>query len=79
MEYNNQEYRNKLKELEEFFKSAKLPKEPIKLNEYTTINDVALFVSTNMDMFKEQINNPLFAVYLDRVDELRRYINSHKN
>lgn len=63
---------NQISEIENFFKSIVLPKYPIKLNHYTTIEDVALFVESNLEGINRSKGKRVFLSCLERLQELKQ-------
>ena len=47
------------------------PKEPIKLDQCTTITDVTLFINSHLDIVKAQKGNTTCELYLDRLKKLK--------
>ena len=64
-----------IKELENFFNSITLPTEAIKLNSFTTINDVPFFIKTNLFTVKAQNGKKTYLPYLGRLLELKQWLN----
>tara|TARA_R110001632_G_scaffold232421_1_gene373173 strand:- start:13123 stop:14496 length:1374 start_codon:yes stop_codon:yes gene_type:complete len=60
-----------IKELEDFFKSITLPKNPIKLNNCTTILDVSKFINSHMLTIKSNNGNLIYKPYLSRLQEIK--------
>lgn len=61
-------------ELEDFFKNAPLPSAPVKLNPWTTIIDISLFITSHLDVIK--VNNGIknYEPYYTRLFELKRFL-----
>jgi hypothetical protein len=62
-------------ELENFFKSITLPTEPVKIDTYTTINDVLFFIDSHLSIVKAQNGNKTFKPYLKRLQKLKLCLN----
>ncbi len=65
-------------ELEQFFEGRDLPTEFFKLNPYTPISDCRAFVDVNLTTAKANNGVPAFRPYLDRVVELRDFLDDKK-
>ena len=63
-------------ELKTFFSSVTLPTKPIKLNSWTIINDVPLFIDTHITALTNCNTNRLILPYLKRLQELKTVLNS---
>lgn len=66
-----------IKELEYFFKSITLPKNPIKLNNCTTILDVSKFINSHMLTIKSNNGNLIYKPYLSRLQEIKLLLNDY--
>lgn len=60
-----------ISELEVFFAGVALPNQPIKLNDYTTITNCALFVESHIETLKRNNGNHNFLPFLDRLKQLK--------
>lgn len=67
----------KIQEIEDFFKDKELSK-TIKLNDWTMILNVKNFVDTHISTVKFNNGKESFLPYLDRLFELKNYINKNK-
>ncbi len=65
------DWTKELTELESFFSSIDLPKEPIQFNKYTKVMDVSEFVSGHLGLARSYNGNPRFVSYLQRLREMR--------
>ena len=63
-----------IKELEEFFKTATLPAQPIKLNQCSTITDANTFVRAHLATVKANQGKRVALPYLERLSQLRGII-----
>jgi len=63
-----------IQNLEQFFSSIPLPKEPIKLNQCSTIIDVLKFINAELAICKAQNGNARYLPYLERLRELKRIL-----
>ncbi len=68
-----------IKELENFFKNTTLPSPPVKLNPWTTIIDIPLFITSHLEVIK--VNNGVknYEPYYNRLTELMNYLLSQLN
>ena len=71
------EWSAQISELEEFF-TCSLPKE-IMLNTWTKITNVAEFVHSHIETVKANNGRKTFAVYLQRLNELKTCLNLQYN
>lgn len=62
-----------LKELEQFFKVAKLP-DTIKLNKCSTVTNLPLFIESHLSIVKTQNGNSRYIPYLDRLELLKKIL-----
>jgi hypothetical protein len=62
-------------EIEQYFKAATLPTEPIKVNRWTTILDVSKFIEAQLAQSKAQNGNPYFKPGFDSLVELKGFLN----
>ena len=69
-------FENDIIELKAFFSNAILPTKPIKLNSWTTINDVSLFIDTHITALTNCNTNRLILPYLKRLQEFKTVLNS---
>jgi len=67
---------DEIKELEQYFKTVKIPDYPIKLNSFSTILDFTLFVESHFDTVNANIGKTAFLPYLNRLKELKQYLTS---
>jgi hypothetical protein len=65
---------NEINELESFFNSTSMPNRPIKINSYTTINDVLKFIEMNLSIIKAQNGKVTYRPYLERLRQLKFYM-----
>jgi hypothetical protein len=68
------EWISEIDSLETFFAGIDLPVSQVKLNSWTTINDVQAFLDSHFATVKANIGNPTFLPYLHRLQELKRLI-----
>jgi len=66
-------------ELEVFFKDIKLPAEPIRLNEGTTITNCILFIESHFATVKAGNGNTTFLPYLNRLKEFKQLLMKELN
>jgi len=58
-------------ELEQFFKTIKLPTDPIRLDSGSQITNVELFIKSHLDIAKAQNGNSRYLPYMDRLNEVK--------
>lgn len=65
--------------LENFFKNTPLPSAPVKLNPWTAIIDISLFITSHLEVIK--LNNGIknYEPYYTRLIELKNYLSSNLN
>lgn len=68
-----------IKELENFFKNTTLPSPPVKLNPWTTIIDIPLFITSHLSIVKENNGIHNYKPYFNRLLELKNYLLFHLN
>jgi hypothetical protein len=61
-------------ELENYFASANIPKQPIKLNPFSTILSIPFFIESHLSYVKANNGKRAFLPYLDRLKELKNYL-----
>jgi hypothetical protein len=66
-------------ELEHYFETATLPAVPVKLNPYSTITNVALFIHSHFATVKANNGKRTFLPYLNRLQELKQYLTLNSN
>jgi len=64
-----------LKELENYFLKIQIPAQPVKLNQYSEIQNVALFIENHFATVKANNGKQTFLPYLNRLQELKDLIN----
>jgi hypothetical protein len=69
---------SQINEFETFFNSIELPKEPIKLNSFCTVN-VSQMVETHIASLKRNEGNKWFIPYIDRLNDLKTYLENRKH
>ena len=65
--------------LELFFEGLKLPSNPLKINEYSTIKDLSKFIDSHIDIVKANNGNRTFLPYLNRLQELKQFLKASQN
>jgi hypothetical protein len=73
-EKKTEDWTEEIKSLEAFFAETVLPAAPVKLNSFTTLNDVPMFLGNHFATVKAQNGNPVFSPYLWRLREFKRMI-----
>lgn len=66
-------------DLEQYFKEAILPNDPIRLNPCTTIRDSVLFIQTTLCWLKNHPGNAAYKPYYDQLLEFKHYLESRLN
>ena len=66
-------------EFERFFKVAKLPSEPIRLDSCSQITNIPLFIESHLSIVKAQNGNKRFTPYLDRLKFITEYLKTKLN
>jgi hypothetical protein len=61
-------------ELETYFKSITMPTQPIKLNQCSTITNVAQFIENHLITVKTYAGNQTFLPYLERLQQLKKVL-----
>ena len=69
-----QSWSNDIAELENFFSSIELPKQPVKLNQCSTIIDCSLFIESHFISVKANDGKRRFLPYLRRLQELKQIL-----
>jgi rubredoxin len=75
MEPNHQKSKSwdkDIEELEAYFKGATLPNRPIKLNSFTTLIDVRIFIDSHMCIVKYNNGKSTYLQYLKRLQQLKQ-------
>lgn len=70
----NESWNIEIQELEIFFNSARLPAQPVKLNHWSTITNVSLFIGSHFSTVKTNNGNRTYLPYLNRLQELKTMI-----
>jgi hypothetical protein len=70
---------NDISELERFFNNSQLPSEPIKLNPWSTIEDVSAFIESHLRYVKSNNGKKSFRPYLERLQELKQILKNSKH
>ncbi|RXG21251.1 DUF6965 family protein [Leeuwenhoekiella marinoflava] len=66
------DWSNDIAELENYFTNMKLPTQPLKLNESSTITDCSLFVKNHLSTVKANNGKQIYLPYLNRLQELKK-------
>jgi hypothetical protein len=66
-------------ELQRYFESITAPAEPIRLNQYSEVKNVAKFIETHFATVKTNNGNKTFLPYLNRLQELKNYLTINSN
>ncbi|MBI9036326.1 MAG: hypothetical protein JEZ03_17840, partial [Bacteroidales bacterium] len=68
-------WETEITELETHFNNIRIPSEPIKLNDWTTITNISLFIENHLNTVKFYNGVKAFKPYLDRLNELKIILN----
>lgn len=68
-----------ISELETYFSGIKLPTQPIKLNQCSTITNIPLFIESHFTAVKTHSGKPIFSPYLKRLQEFKTIISVNSN
>lgn len=72
-------WEQEINDLEHFFKTVPLPSQPVKLNSFSTITDLNLFIESHIETVKANNGKHTFLPYLNRLQELKQYITNNLN
>lgn len=75
----NGSWSDEIAEMEQFFKVAKLPSEPIRLDSCSQITNIPLFIESHLSIVKAQNGNKRFTPYLDRLKFVTEYLKTNLN
>lgn len=70
----NESWEAEITEMENYFAGVVLPQQTIKLNPYSTITTVSLFLESHFTTIKANNGKRTFLPYLDRLQELKHYL-----
>lgn len=65
-------WNKEITELEDFFTGIKLPDEPLKLNPYSTIVNLPVFIESHLTIVKANNGKQTFLPYLNRLQKLKQ-------
>ncbi len=65
--------------LKTYFTSIELPKQPVQLNQCSTITNIALFIESHFAIIKTYKGKRTFLPYLNRLQELKRILTINSN
>lgn len=74
-----QSWNKEIAELETYFSSIELPKQPVKLNKCMEIKDCYRFIENHFATVKANNGNDTFLPYLHRLQELKQILNTKSN
>tara|TARA_R110001583_G_C5666193_1_gene410200 strand:+ start:5126 stop:6559 length:1434 start_codon:yes stop_codon:yes gene_type:complete len=80
--YKNEQSENWSKDITElatYFSNFVLPTQPLKLNQYSTITDITLFIESHLATVKNNNGNRTFLPYLNRLKELKKVLTINSN
>jgi hypothetical protein len=66
-----EDWSNDISDMEKFFTTIQTPTFPIKLNHYTTITNIPLFLDSSLTIVKANNGNRTYLPYLNRLRELK--------
>jgi len=66
-------------ELENFFASTDLPATPVRLNQYSTVTNIASFIHSHLETVKVNNGKGTFLPYLNRLQELKQVLTKNLN
>lgn len=69
-------WQQEIKEIENFFTKASYPPQPIELDQCSTICNPQLFIKSHLEYVKKYNGNRVFLPYLERLQKLKRKLNS---
>ena len=75
----NVDWDREIKELEQFFKLATIPKGPISLNDHTKIVDPNKFITSHFEVVKAQNGKSVYRPYYDRLEQLKSLLTLSNN
>lgn len=67
-------WKHEISELERYFETAILPAGSVKLNPWTTITDVPLFIHSHFETVRHNRGKITFLPYLERLQELKKIL-----
>ncbi len=70
---------NDIAELKTYFANIELPAEPVKLNHYSTVINVSLFIESHQAIVKANNGKRTFLPYLNRLQELKQVLTINSN
>jgi hypothetical protein len=76
---NPENWEQNLRALEHYFETAKLPTSPIRLNPYSTISNVPLFIHSHLTTLKTNKDRRAFLPYFERLQELKTILTLNTN
>jgi len=65
-----------LKELEEYFNDVKLPKGPIRINSFTIISNIRVFLNFTFKLLKKNKGNAKYYPYYKQLIKIKEIIAS---
>lgn len=66
-------------DLVQFFETSTLPSQPVKMNKWSTITNVSKFTGSHLDVVRAYNGNRTFEPYLNRLKELRIYLQAYES
>lgn len=72
------EWNEKIKELKFFFANTKLPKQPVKIDNFATIVDMELFINIQLKAAEVNIGNYRFQGAIEKLMKIKRYLECNK-
>lgn len=65
------DWQTEITEIEKYFSGITMPNEPYRLNSWTTINNIPLFIESNIAAVKAHPGNSCYSPYFDQLKELK--------
>lgn len=72
-------WKNEITELENYFSGIELPTGCVKLNPFSTITDLPVFIESHFATVKANNGNTIFLPHLDRLQELKQVLTTNLN
>jgi len=75
----HESWEQEITELEQFFTTTTIPPRQVRLNHYSTITNISLFVNSHLATVKANNGKPTFLPYLNRLQELKQHLTTNIN
>jgi hypothetical protein len=73
-----QNWNIEISKLEKYFAAVELPRQPVRLNQYTTITNLPLFIESHLSTLKANNGRQIFLPHIHRLQELKRKIENNE-